>query len=79
VAFGNQRPPLLAAAERELWKALVRINLGSDALTELSTFLASFSSLEEQYAGEDPQLDWFSPEGELRSEINNQTINNFIY
>jgi hypothetical protein len=68
VAFGNQRPPLLAAAERELWKALVQINLGSEALKELSSFLTTFANLEEQYAGQDPGLDWYSPEGELPVE-----------
>lgn len=59
----------MAAAEKALWKALVRINLGSDALQELSSFLAIFANLEEEYAGQDPRIDWFSPEGEEFSSI----------
>jgi hypothetical protein len=62
--FGNERPPLLAAAEREFWKALVRINIGSNALEELAVFLGQFENLELEYAGKNAELDWFSPDSE---------------
>jgi hypothetical protein len=58
--MGNQRPDLLAATERELWKTLLEINLGSTALTELGKFLDKFDELKQQYDGRDHALDWFS-------------------
>jgi hypothetical protein len=61
IVYGNQRPPLLAATERELWKCLLRINLGSSAMTQLMLFLQRFQVLEVEYAGKDLELDWFSP------------------
>jgi hypothetical protein len=53
---------LLAAAEKELWKCLLRINLGSSAMSELVTFLQRYEALELQHAGEDLELDWFAPD-----------------
>jgi hypothetical protein len=61
LVYGNERPPLLAAAERELWRALFRINTGSNAMKELSAFLIRFQDLQVDYAEENAQLDWFSP------------------
>jgi hypothetical protein len=61
VACGNQRPALLAAAEREIWKCLLRINLGSHAIDELSSFLRRYEELELDHSGQDLELDWFAP------------------
>jgi hypothetical protein len=63
-AFGNNRPALLAATERELWKALVGINRGETALTQLGIFLERFEVLKTEHSGIDPEVHWYNTEGE---------------
>jgi hypothetical protein len=62
LVFGNRRPALLAATERELWRLLLRIASGSEALQELVGFLEKFEVLENEHAQQDSELDWFSAE-----------------
>jgi hypothetical protein len=51
---------LLAETERALWRALMRINLGSSALSELPIFLREAEELGARYASDDPDHNWFS-------------------
>lgn len=40
----------------------MRVNLGTEAVDVLSSFLNNFDELEHQHAGESAELDWFSPD-----------------
>lgn len=68
-ALGNEQPQFLRDTEREIWKSLIRICLGSSALTELQTFLNKYVELGHEYSGRDNQYDWFVLKGAFLSSL----------